>query len=170
MKKILFFICLILLISCSSDNDSDNKKAVLTPILKSIETWKLISIKDESGNEIANDCELQNGRIVVNDDQTIADPFQQTIATITEGKLEGQECHIVTTTNIHWYDFMGLLQCTFPNNGYIFDYNCTRSYDNDHNVYKTITLSRYYGDIGAYYFGEYQKTYKYILESTVYPE
>ena len=161
MKKIVLFICLTVLLSCSKDDDSQD----FVPLLNqtTITTWKLISITDDLSNEIANECELDHGKIIV-ESGLDSDNFFRTIATITDGKFENQTCEIITTNTSSWSEDNNSLSLRLPNGDRRF-YEYVETFENEI-LYMTITLLyTEERDSGIINEEEELITYNYIRES-----
>ncbi len=161
MRIILFLTSLALLFSCS--NDTDNQNNVTIDNRSKIEIWKLISIKNDTGDEISNDCELENGKIIVQYGPMSIDPLERDTAIFTEGKMESSECRITTTNNILWYWFGDKLITVSQNIRY--NYDCLMETENG-NLYMSTTLTSY--EDGPVHITENLKTCKYIRESVEY--
>lgn len=161
MKKIVSFICLTVLLSCSKDDDSQD----FVPLLNqtTITTWKLISITDDLGNEIANECELEHGKIIV-ESGLDSDNFFRTIVTITDGKFENQTCDSITTNFTSWSRDHNSLYLSLPNGDRRF-YEYIETFENEI-LYISITLL-YTVDRDYFIIDEEEEliTYNYIRES-----
>ena len=165
MKKIFFFFFFTTILSCTTtnndnDNDNDNQGRLEIDNRISITTWKLISIKNDAGKEIANDCELQNNKIILKYNPKSDDPSQRETVTLIEGKIINQGCQTITTKNINWMLF-SQLHLYFPNNNttYFYDY---KPFNENKNTYMTITLTGF--DDGFYHAVDERKTYRYMVE------
>ncbi|WP_299518323.1 hypothetical protein, partial [uncultured Flavobacterium sp.] len=128
-------ISLTVLLSCSKDDDSQD--FVHIPNQTTITTWKLISITDDLGNEIANECELEHGKIIV-ESGLDSDNFFRTKATITDGKFENQTCDIITTNFTSWSRDNNSLYLSLPNGDRSF-YEYLETFENEI-LYMSITL------------------------------
>lgn len=160
MKKFFLLASLILMLSCSSDNDS--QPAVTVDDRAWIATWKLVSIQDASGNEIATDCELQNGGIIVNYNPQHP-VFDMEIAAIMKG-VEDNGCHAVVRNNVNWtLSSMGLTMW-YGDTFEIYDYYTF--FENDHH-YMELALKSDENSVEVP--TEERKTCKYRRESIVYP-
>jgi hypothetical protein len=118
MKKLFFIACLTFLFSCSKDNEP--QADVTANDRPSRTTWKLISIKNHAGDEIANTCELHNGKIIVTYNPE-GDVFDQDMAVVIEGN-ENAGCQMVVKNNLHWYLFGDKLDMIYGNTTYFYDY------------------------------------------------
>ncbi|HRE79283.1 MAG TPA: hypothetical protein PLL09_15815 [Flavobacterium sp.] len=161
MKKIFLLISLTVLLSCSKDDDSQD--FVHIPNQTTITTWKLISITDDLGNEIANECELEHGKIIV-ESGLDSDNFFRTKATITDGKFENQTCDIITTNFTSWSRDNNSLYLSLPNGDRSF-YEYLETFENEI-LYMSITLL-YTEDRDSGIIDEEEEliTYNYIRES-----
>lgn len=162
MKKIFLLISLTILLSCSKDDDNSQ---YFVPLLNqtTITTWKLISITDDLGNEIANECELEHGKIIV-ESGLDSDNFFRTQATIFDGKFENQTCEIITKDIVSWSRDNNSLYLSLPNGDRRF-YEYVETFENEI-LYMSITLL-YTEDRDSSIIDEEEEliTYKYIRES-----
>jgi hypothetical protein len=162
MKKIFLLISLTILLSCSKDDDNSQ---YFVPLLNqtTITTWKLISITDDLGNEIANECELEHGKIIV-ESGLDSDNFFRTIVTITDGKFENQTCDSITTNFTSWNRDNNSLSMRLPNGDRSF-YEYEETFENEI-LYMSITLL-YTEDRDSGIIDEEEEliTYNYIRES-----
>lgn len=161
MKKIFLLISLTVLLSCSKDDDSQD--FVHIPNQTTITTWKLNSITDDLGNEIANECELEHGKIIV-ESGLDSDNFFRTKATITDGKFENQTCDSITTNFTSWSRDNNSLYLSLPNGDRSF-YEYLETFENEI-LYMSITLL-YTEDRDSGIIDEEEEliTYNYIRES-----
>lgn len=161
MKKIFLLISLTVLLSCSKDDDSQD--FVLIPNQSTITTWKLISITDNLGNEIANECELEHGKIIV-ESGLDSDNFFRTTVTITDGKFENQTCDSINTNFTSWSRDNNSLSMRLPNGDRSF-YEYLETFENEI-LYMSITLL-YTEDRDSGIIDEEEEliTYNYIRES-----
>jgi len=162
MRKIFFLSALFIFFSCSNDNDNQNCLTIDNRAVQT--TWKLISIKNDAGNEIANDCELQNGLIVEKYDPKIVDPFEQDKAILTEGRMENSECQTVTMNNVSWNQFGDRLSIHTSDSHYYYNYLMERV---NGNSYMYLTLTSYEDGTGSHIIEEL-KTLKYQCENIEY--
>lgn len=164
MKKIVLFICLTVLLSCSKDDDSQDFVHITNQT--TITTWKLISITDDLGDEIASECELEHGKIIV-ESGLDSDNFFRTIATITDGKFENQTCKIMATNITSWIRDNNSLHLSLPNGDRRF-YEYVGTFENEIRYMSITLLYTEERDSGIINEEEELITHNYIRESIEY--
>lgn len=165
MKKLLLITSLAFLFSCSNNDDNNNQGHLTIPTQTSITTWRLVSVTNNEGIEIATDCELQNGQIIVTNDPSISDPYLQQTADITEGKIENTDCRAVTVNDLSW----GLFgqQAIATSEDLMYFYDCEIKTENMEH-FMSLTLTHWQDLGGNSTYSIEPKTLKYRHESVVY--